>query len=767
MKSIGKEVETRKRRLLLGTGLALAVSFFMACGLTPGGTEKGFLDAGKKALARNDYARAVIQFRNAVRIAPKDAEAFYQLGLAYSASRDLGSAYASFKKATELNPKHAEAQLKLAAIMLETSRKEMAEDAENRVRNVLGSTPPTSEALSLLAFSELRLGREQDAVRYLQQAVSQFPADLGSAALLMRIKLNQGDTKGAEEILKNCVAKAPRSPEAVLALGRFYLVTKKPDQAERQFQRALEIYPKYGPALKDLGMLQIQQSRYKQAEQTFKQLSVSPDKNYQPLYGLFLFEFGQRDAALHELERLAAADATDREARTRLVTAYLKAGRGADAENRLNNALEKNPKDTDALVQRAALRIRMGNYAEAQNDLNQAVHFRPDMAQAHLNLAALYEMRGEPSRARQELAETLRLNRAILPARLHLARMLIAANAAGPALEVLGQAFDFQQRSLEFIVQRNWALLALGRKEELRKQVDLGLTAARVPDLLAQDAFLKTEEGKYAAARSSLDEALKQDPENLPALEMLVRVYTIQKDLPGAIERIRAYAAQRPKSAQLPGILGNLLVAAGKTDEARNAYLQAKLADPKSTSVVLALANLDISKGKLDSARQELAPLRTTDPGNPRVWVYQGILEVAQKDYPRAVDNFRKGLDLDPKNVTALNNLAYLLATQPTHLDEALKYAQQAKEIAPDRSDVDDTIGWVLYNRGVYPSALTYLESAVKKNNNPAIRYHLAMAYAKVGDKRAPQMLREALKAAPDLPEAEIANQILAQTAHR
>jgi putative PEP-CTERM system TPR-repeat lipoprotein len=743
--------------------MALVTLGLCGCFLSPQQKEARFLALGKAQYAKKDYPRAILEFRSAIRIAPSDADAYYQLGLAYSAVNDVGSARLCFTKATKLNPKHVEAQLKLAALLLKSPGKDTAEDAESRVKTALGSAPATAEGLNMLAFSELRLGKEEDAIGHLRQALNRFPADLDSSVLLMRIKLSKGDIKGAEEILRQCVAKDPRSAEAALALGRFYLVTKKFDQAEQQLRRALQINPSDGPALRDLGMLQIQQGKNQQAEQTFKQLAALPDKSYRPLHALFLWEFDQRDAAVREFERIAAADPSDRDARTRLVTAYFLTGRSADAEKTLSHALDQNRKDTDALLQRATLFIRARKYQEAQNDLNQVLRFQPELAQAHATLAALYEARGAPLSERQELSEALRLNSGLLPVRLNLARLLISSKAPDAALDTLDKAFDFQKRALPFIVQRNWALLALGRKEELRKGVDLGLAASRTPDLLAQDAILKAAEKNYAGAKSSLDEALKQDPENLRALEALLRLYAIQKKTPEAIQSIRAYAAQRPRSAVLQEILGNLLAADGKRAEARSAYMQAKAFDPRSSSAVLGLATLDVLDGKFDSARQALAGLETLDPQNPQVWIYRGLLETNQKNYPRAIEAYRKAVELDPKNVLALNNLAYLLATHINQTDEALKFVQQAKEMAPGLPDIDDTMGWVLYNKGVYQSALGYLESALKKHDDPAVRYHLALTYAKVGDKRGVEMLRKELKAAPQLPEAEIAQQVLTE----
>ncbi len=74
---------------------------------------------------------------------------------------------------------------------------------------------------------------------------------------------------------------------------------------------------------------------------------------------------------------------------------------------------------------------------------------------------------------------------------------------------------------------------------------------------------------------------------------------------------------------------------------------------------------------------------------------------------------------------------------------------------------MDDTIGWIMYRKGLYRSAVGYLEIAAKGQADPVIRYHLGMAYLKLGDKRGEATLRAAMKSAPDLPEAKMAEQLL------
>ena len=67
----------------------------------------------------------------------------------------------------------------------------------------------------------------------------------------------------------------------------------------------------------------------------------------------------------------------------------------------------------------------------------------------------------------------------------------------------------------------------------------------------------------------------------------------------------------------------------------------------------------------------------------------------------------------------------------------------------------------------------SYLETAIDKDGRGVVsgsaerRYHLAMAYTRVGDKRGPEMLRAAMRAAPDLPEAEMAQRMLAEKPRR
>jgi tetratricopeptide (TPR) repeat protein len=176
----------------------------------------------------------------------------------------------------------------------------------------------------------------------------------------------------------------------------------------------------------------------------------------------------------------------------------------------------------------------------------------------------------------------------------------------------------------------------------------------------------------------------------------------------------------------------------------------------------LSLSEVDILEGKLDDAQRRLKEVLAADPTNVDARLWMGNLGSMRGNYQNALENFRSVVVTDPNNPQALNNLAYLMVENGSQLTEALKYAQRAKELAPDTPEYADTLGCVLYHQGLYPLAVREFESATSKQANPVWEYHLAMAYAKAGNANHSRALLEtALKHNPTLPEAKLAQQIV------
>jgi tetratricopeptide (TPR) repeat protein len=739
--------------------IAFAALLFSAC-QSPQAKEARNLDKGKKAFAKKDFETAIIHFKNAMAAQPKDAEPYYQLGLSYLAEGDFRSAASYLRKATERNPKHAGAQLKLSELMAATSSQDMVLEAQKRTQGVLDLQPDNIEALNLLALTDLRLGKPENAEKLLEQALQKAPTSLQSSVALARTRLARRDVVGAEAALKDAVARSPKSADAVVHLGSFYQALGKTAEAEQQFRHALEIDPKHGPALIALGAMQVRAGQSDQAEQTYRRLSALPEKQYKPLHALFLFQSGKRSEAVAEMEKLAQADQSDRDARTRLVRAYLAVNRIPDAEKVLTVALKKNSVDADALLQRSRIYLGSGKYDQAESDLNQVLRFR-NSPEVHYLLSKLQQARGKNAMRTQELGQALQLDPRFAAARVELAQALIADHGAESALKTLDEAPQDQKNTVSILVERNWALLALGRKDDARKGVDQILAVGRVPDAFLQDAALKLDRQDFSGARTAAEEVLKLNPDDVRALNLLVQTYAAEKQLLAGVRRVREYAAGRPASPKIQEFLGQLLASSGDRAGARQAFEAALAANSALVAPNLALAQLDLAEGQMGSARSRLSAVVAAHPESLPGHFLLAQLEMTDGKPAAAIDQYRKVLALDDKNPGALNNLAFLLA-ENNQADEALQYAQEAKEIDPNSPAVDDTLGWTYYRKGMYTMAVTYLQSAAAKDGTARRRYHLAMAYLKNGDmKRGRESFDAAYKLDPNLPEAATARQLV------
>ncbi len=747
-----------ERKLVL---LGLLVVFFTGCSQSP----QAYMEKGKKAFEQKQYEVAILYFKNAMQKDPKNAEPYYQLGLSYLASGDLTSAASYLRKATELNPRHSGAQLKLSELMVASRSKDMVEEAQRRTHEILKTAPDDAEALNLLALTELSLGDPDSAEGHLKQVLQKTPRFLQSSVALAQSRMARKDVAGAEEALKQAVSQAPDSADPIVYLGGFYRALGRDADAEQQFRRALTVNPKHGPAMLALGALQVHAGQTAEAEATYRRLSALPEKQYKPFHALFLYQTGKRDQAIAEFERLAKEAPDDREARTRLVQAYLAVNRVPDAERVLSGALKKDPVDADALLQRSRIYIGSAKYTEAQADLDQVLRYRNGSAEAHYLLSKLRQARGEAAGRQQELGEALRLNPAFLAARLEMAQFLIAGRGAQSAIQLLDEAPEAQRSTVPVLVQKNWALLALGQPAEARKGVDRILAGGGVPDAVLQDAVLKFGQKDYAGARAGAEEVLKQNADDTRALNVLFQSYVAQRQAPAGLAKVREYASRQPVPASAQYFLGQLLMESSDRPGARRAFEAAKGANPRMIPADLSLAELDAIEGRRDEARRRISVVVAANPNSVAARLSLAQLDGADGQNAAAIEQYRKVLQLDSKNIGALNNLSYLLA-EANQPDEALNFAQQAKEAAPDSPAIDDTLGWVYFRKGMYPSAVQCLESAVAKEGTARRRYHLAMAYFKAGNAvRGQQSLEAALRMDPRMPEAAEAQRMAGELA--
>jgi tetratricopeptide (TPR) repeat protein len=116
-----------------------------------------------------------------------------------------------------------------------------------------------------------------------------------------------------------------------------------------------------------------------------------------------------------------------------------------------------------------------------------------------------------------------------------------------------------------------------------------------------------------------------------------------------------------------------------------------------------------------------------------------------------AVKQMRQLVAERPGDPAASNALGYTLVDRTRQRDEGLKLIEQALSVTPDSGAVLDSMGWALHRLKRYEEALTYMQRAKSRINDPEVELHLAEVLLALGRKADAQtMLTEAAKRFPE-----------------
>jgi tetratricopeptide (TPR) repeat protein len=192
---------------------------------------------------------------------------------------------------------------------------------------------------------------------------------------------------------------------------------------------------------------------------------------------------------------------------------------------------------------------------------------------------------------------------------------------------------------------------------------------------------------------------------------------------------------------------GRFHLARREAADAESAFLKAIELAPEFAQPYYQLGVLYISQKKLPEADAKLSKVVDKNDKNVGAHTLLGVVRNSLGKIDDANKQYRRALELSPKNALAANNLASNLSDFGGNLDEALKFAQVAREAAPEDPNVGDTLGWIYFRKGLFDNAYPLISDASKKlEKNAVVRYHHGMVLSKKGKaKEAAAELKAAL----------------------
>lgn len=242
---------------------------------------------------------ALKAFREAIALAPREAELHHRLGVALLESEQETSAVPSLEEAVSLAPDRARYLLPLAKAYARAGQNERAV-AMLRELVRRGPTPPElSVARSLMGqlsdpfarFPRAAEAKLQEGIRALeeldmpQQAIVSFQEilleypDLAVVHALLGLAHQRLDDVGrAVEEFRTAMALAPRDAKNHLYLAELYQSRRRPVQALEHYRKAVEFNPLLDLAWFRLGDLLLERGEVDGAEEAFTLLThLTPD----------------------------------------------------------------------------------------------------------------------------------------------------------------------------------------------------------------------------------------------------------------------------------------------------------------------------------------------------------------------------------------------------------------------------------------------------------------------------------------------------------
>ena len=701
--------------------LTLTAGILAGCSRDPNVRKQKYLESGQRYAEKGKYREAAIQYSNAIQVDPRFAKAHYQLALTYLKLQEANRAFQELSRTLELDPENYQARIDLTNMLVAAK---YFKEAQEHLDILTAKQPNNPDVHMALANFKDRQGDLPGAMQEMQKAISLDP-NRSEAFLNLAIMQMQAQQYDAAEVsLKKAGALDPKAMNAQLALGGFYQSRGRLPEAEEQFKHAVTVDPKNPDPRSSLVRLYMMENKKADAEsfltQTKKDLSDIP-AGYRML-GDYYFATGDLDKGVAEYGAIYNDHPKDIQTKKNYIQLLILKNRLDEARKLNDEILKAGPQDTEALIFRGQIKMRDGHLDEAVNSLQAALKNDPENGVAHYHLGLALDQQGNRGRAETEWREAVRLRPDLMEAQRALAAVSMSKKDWDALNQTASTIIQAQPMSADGYALR--AIADVNRKQFPKAEEDINKAievAPQNPVGYVQMGNLRQLQKQYPQAEKSYLKALDVDPANSDALNGLMTVYILQKDVDKAIAAVNAQIAKVPNNSAFYDLLGTALFNNKKDSKGAEAALRkAAELDKKNSDALIKLGQVFKAEGSPDEAISTFQRSVKDNPGEISFYILLGELYEGQKNWDHAKEMYQKALTIQPENPVASNNLAYVMLTTGGNIDVAISLAQTARRLMPDSANAADTLGWAYFQKGLYPTAIELFKEALKKNPTDA-----------------------------------------------
>ena len=727
------------------------------------------------AIRRDNIEMAEEFVAKAAKLEPNQAEMLYANGEIARLRGNMENAISLFNQSIELDPQQMQARLSRAALLTNRGDDQLAQQDIDYIRS---KSPNNLQAVYLNAMLMVRTGKYKEAYSELQSISNSLsrlttgflnnhpptillmgtldflmnnlekaksrlkryiklqPSHLQPRLLLAETLIKLGDNVGALLTLKPMLDTHPDNVDLLFLTGTAYLFDKQYSKASEYLDRAASLKP-------DLARLRTRLAVSKLGE-------------------------GDSDSALQDLESVLKMDGDHAKPGILLANIQLRKGLFDEALTTLKQLQHEMP--GNPLVHNLAglAHLSKNDRLAAHSDFSKAIEVAPNFQPGRLNLAAVEAAEKHYDLAKKHYDEVLRQSPADIRAMEGMAKIAEQQNQTREAISWLEKIRNTDSakastavltRLAELYLQSEEPELALEVARELgnlvpgdlvslelkgRAQLVLGNLpkAARLfrvmhqskPDSVAtlqRIGALLMQAGDLENASKAIDDALNKEPGYLPAWGTRILIEQQLGNLDQALEHARQLRNDEPTLSLGYRLVGDILMQSGDFGGASEAYAGGLRVAPSNAMLILQF-RAENARGNKQAAKKLLIDWLEKNPDDYMVHNVLAALYLHDGDFDKARDHYEKMLEIRPDHGPTYNNLAVLYARMK--LPQALDMAQRAYQLDPKDPATNDTLGWILVQRGEYQKGLDFLREAYARTSQDAeVGYHLAVALHGLG----------------------------------
>ncbi|MDQ8201086.1 tetratricopeptide repeat protein [Pelagicoccus enzymogenes] len=391
---------------------------------------------------------------------------------------------------------------------------------------------------------------------------------------------------------------------------------------------------------------------------------------------------------------------------------YKQQGRLRDAYQVLTAVKQLNPGDASTLASLASIELAAGLREEALADARKALELDPSHPEAPILVA---ELASDPASAAQttqwleSLPATPSLHAAI-------GSLYLKTGNLAAASERFEQAIEADPNSYMGYTGRFQILLAQQKQEEaaaaFAKAAEVAPPRSGIRIRYAQ--YLQQTEGDEASM-AALDEILEAAPDYLPALAQAAELAAKMEQDEVSKKLVDRALKLDPIDPTALRVKGTLLVLDEKIDEAISQLEKTLELYPEDVKANYQIALAYLAKRDLGKAKSRLARVVQRVPGHLEANALLSTIQVQEEDYSGAIITLEKFLEASPNSMQGYLLLAEVY-NRKGDSEAAVAIYKQLEAAQPENPQIDYLSG-LSYLRGQNRSgARSAFESALSTN---------------------------------------------------